>query len=97
MTTHIIAQFSFIKKKDEVKKVLDTYLKMVKNDTKFEVNVMRSDNGTEFVNVDVRKLLEKYSIQHQRTVPYSPEQNGSAERDMRTTVEAARTMIFSRD
>lgn len=28
------------------------------------------------------------------TVPYSPEQNGRAEREMRTIVEAARSMLY---
>lgn len=87
----------FIKEKSEVKRVLDRYLKSVKMNTNFEVKVMRSDNGTEFVNVDVTKILEENGIRHQRTVPYSPEQNGSAEREMRTIVEAARTMIHAKN
>lgn len=87
----------FIKAKSEVKHIVDKYLKSVKMDTNFDVKVMRSDNGTEFVNVDVSKILEEKGIRHQRTVPYSPEQNGSAEREMRTIVEAARTMIHAKN
>ena len=41
-------------------------------------------------------LLENYGIQHQRTVAYCPEQNGKAERQNRTVVEAARTLIHAR-
>lgn len=87
----------FMKAKSEVKRILEKYLKVVKMDTNFDVKVMRSDNGTEFVNVDVTKILEERGIRHQRTVPYSPEQNGSAEREMRTIVEAARTMIHAKN
>lgn len=31
-----------------------------------------SDNGTPFVNKDVRSLLEKYRIKHRRSTPYYP-------------------------
>lgn len=58
--------------------------------------MLRSDNGTEYVNANVEHLLADHGIRHQRTVPYTPEQNGSAEREMRTLVEAAKTMIFAK-
>lgn len=86
----------FIKEKGEVKRVLDTYLKIVKMDTNFVINIVRSDNGLEFVNLDVKSILDANGICHQRTVPYTPEQNGSAEREMRTIVESARTMLHSK-
>jgi len=31
-----------------------------------------SDNGTPFVNKDVRSLLEKYCIKYRRSTPYYP-------------------------
>ena len=31
-----------------------------------------SDNGTPFVNSDVRKMLEFYQVKHYRTSPYYP-------------------------
>lgn len=48
------------------------------------VSVVRSDNGTEFINAELRKFLEQNGIRYQKSVPYTPEQNGSAERDMRS-------------
>lgn len=75
---------------------MDTYLKIVKMDTNFIINIVRSDNGLEFVNLDVKRILDANGICHQRTVPYTPEQNGSAEREMRTIVESARTMLHSK-
>lgn len=57
---------------------------------------LRSDNGLGFVNSEVAAILEKHGIRHQRTVPFTPEQNGSAERDIRTIVEAARTMLIAK-
>ena len=45
----------------------------------------------------MKKLFEQEGIHHQRTVKYTPEQNGSAEREMRTIVGAARTKVHDCD
>lgn len=60
------------------------------------MNVLRTDNGLEFVNSRMKKLTTKEGIEHQTSVPYTPEQNGRAEREMRTIVEAARTMLLNK-
>ena len=38
----------------------------------------------------------KHDIQHQKTVPYTPQQNGVAERKNITLVEMARCMLYSK-
>ena len=38
-----------------------------------------SDNGTPFVNGDVRKMLEFYQVKHHRSLPYYPQGNGQVE------------------
>ena len=38
-----------------------------------------SDNGTPFVNKDVRKLLDYRHIKHRKSTPYYPQGNGQAE------------------
>ena len=35
-----------------------------------------SDNGTPFVNSDVRKMQEFYQVKHYRSSPYYPQGNG---------------------
>ncbi|CAH0515279.1 unnamed protein product [Peronospora belbahrii] len=50
----------------------------------------RLGNGTEFVNKTVDEMFHRNGILHQRTVSYSPQQNGVAERMNRTIVEKAR-------
>ncbi|GKE65240.1 retrovirus-related pol polyprotein from transposon TNT 1-94 [Tanacetum coccineum] len=58
---------------------------------------IRTDNGTEFVNQTLRALYEEVGISHQTSVARTPQQNGVVERQNRTLVEAARTMlIFSK-
>nr|GFC98859.1 hypothetical protein [Tanacetum cinerariifolium] len=61
------------------------------------VRYVRTDNGTEFVNHTMTEYYERIGIFHQKTMPRTPQQNGVAERQNRTLVEAARTMlIFSK-
>ena len=38
--------------------------------------------------------MKEHGIQHQTTVPYNPEQNGTAERMNRTLLESARSMMY---
>lgn len=87
----------FLKNKSEVVSKLQEFLQFVKTLTGFNVKILRSDNGSEFNNFQVSEVLKKQGIRHQKTVPYSPEQNGCVEREMRTVVEAARTMIHARN
>ena len=54
---------------------------------------LHSENGTEFVNKTVDEMCRRNGIQHQRTVPYSPQQNGVAKRMNRTIMQKARSML----
>lgn len=90
-------QVFFLKQKSEVKNRISEYVKSVKVNTGYEISVLRSDNGTEYTNNDVNNILKASGVQHQKTVPYSPEENGSAEREMRTIVEAARTILHAKN
>lgn len=56
---------------------------------------LRTDNGLEFVNREMQKILNQNGIKH-RSVPYNPEQNGAIERENRTIVEAARSMLYAK-
>ena len=59
------------------------------------IKVFRSDNGGEFISKGFRRFLKKHGIEKQRSTPYTPEQNGVAERANRTIVEMARSMIHA--
>ena len=45
---------------------------------------MRSDGGSEFINQEFKAFLALHGIELQRSVPYSPQQNGRAERWQQT-------------
>ncbi|GJT11499.1 retrovirus-related pol polyprotein from transposon TNT 1-94 [Tanacetum coccineum] len=58
------------------------------------VKNIRTDNGTEFVNQTLRDYYEQVSISHGTLVARTPQQNSVVERQNRTLVEAARTMLI---
>jgi transposase InsO family protein len=46
----------------------------------FNIQKIRTDCGTEFVNKKVTDALDSYDIDHRRNTPYCPEENGKIER-----------------
>ncbi len=59
-----------------------------------DVKCMRTDNGTEYVNSKVEELFLQYKIRHEKSSPYSPHQNGTAERNWRTLFNTARCFLI---
>ncbi len=57
------------------------------------VQRIRTDNGTEYVNGTLGPWLKSKGIVHEKSAPYTPEQNGRAERLNRTLMERARAML----
>ena len=58
---------------------------------------MRFDNGKELINQKLEELARHEGITIEPTAPYSPSQNGVAERFNRTLLELARAMLFAKD
>ena len=58
---------------------------------------MRSDRGGEFLSEEFKTYCVENGIQRQLTAPYTPEQNGVAERKNRTVVEMARSLLKEKD
>lgn len=58
-----------------------------------KIKILRTDNGSEYCNADFKKFLKIEGILHQTTAPYTPQQNGKAERINRTLVEKARCLL----
>ena len=55
---------------------------------------IRTDNGLEFCNKQFDDLYEKNVIQRHKTIRYTPQQNGLAERMNRILMERVRCMLF---
>ena len=59
-----------------------------------KVKCLRSDNGTEYTSQAYKSLLKRHCIRHEMSAPYSPHQNGTAERHWRTLFEMGRCLLM---
>ena len=64
--------------------------------TQFDVKIkmVRSDNGTEFVNKKMNNMFSELGIVHQTSFAHTPQQNGIAERKHRHLLNVARSLMF---
>nr|GEW44740.1 retrovirus-related Pol polyprotein from transposon TNT 1-94 [Tanacetum cinerariifolium] len=83
----------FLRSKDETLEVLIDFLRLVQRGLHAQVRIIRTDKGTEFLNKNLHTYFASEGILHQTSVARTPEQNGVVERQNRTLVEAARTML----
>ncbi|CAI7908779.1 unnamed protein product, partial [Closterium sp. NIES-54] len=61
------------------------------------VLMLCSDRGGEFLGKEFTDFGDGKGIVHGLTCPYTPQQNGMVEREMRTAVESVRTMLLHMD
>ena len=87
-------QVYFMKEKSEVSSKLEEMLAEARTSGN-TVKELLSDNGLEFDNEKVRKILWQDGVKQRLITPYTPQQNGCAERDNRTLVEASRAMLYA--
>ncbi|CAI7774877.1 unnamed protein product [Closterium sp. NIES-54] len=83
-----------IAKKSDVLLEFQKWLVLVERQTKKSVLMLRSDRGGEFLGKKFTDFVDGKGIVHDLTCPYTPQQNGMAEREMRTVVESVRTMLL---
>lgn len=80
--------------KSEVIEKFKEYVQMCRTMFNKTPKFLRTDNGGEYISKQFNVYLQQNGIQIQRSAPYSPQQNGVAERKNRTLVEMARCMLF---
>lgn len=86
----------FLKTKDQASQKVKNYLTYLRTQGR-NPKAMRTDRGKEFINDQLSPWCRERGIEVQTTAPYSPSQNGVAERSNRTLVELARAMIKAQD
>ena len=91
--SHCVSVY-FLKHKSEVLSKFKEFESIVTNESGERIVRLRTDNGGEYVSTDFQEYLKSKGIQHELTVPYSPQQNGIAERMNRTLMESARSMML---
>ncbi|GKC04410.1 retrovirus-related pol polyprotein from transposon TNT 1-94 [Tanacetum coccineum] len=82
----------FLASKDAAPDFIIKFMKMIQVRLNATVRNIRTDNGTEFVNQNLRGYYEQVGISHETSVARTPQQNGVVERRNCTLVEAARTI-----
>ncbi|KMQ83988.1 retrovirus-related pol polyprotein from transposon tnt 1-94, partial [Lasius niger] len=83
----------FLVSKDEVPNRFEEFKTYIERQMNRPIKCLRTDNGTEYVNQRMEQILRKNGIRHQTSIPYNPQQNGTAERMNRTLVEKAKCML----
>nr|GEX76623.1 reverse transcriptase domain-containing protein [Tanacetum cinerariifolium] len=87
----------FLRSKDEAPEVITMFLKRITILLQSPVIIIRTDNDTKFKNLVLKEYFDSIGISRQMSYVQTQQQNGVVERQNRTLVEAARTMlIFSR-
>ncbi|MFS7951094.1 putative RNA-directed DNA polymerase [Helianthus anomalus] len=84
----------FLKNKSEVFDKFTTFYTMIQTQFKTNIQILRSDNGGEFVNDSMKFFCQNKGIIHQTTCPHTPEQNGTAERKNRILLEITRALLI---
>jgi transposase InsO family protein len=83
----------FLQDKSKTQVTLKLFLRRAQNEFELKMKKIRSDNGSEFKNLQVEEYLEEEGIKHEFFAPYTPHQNGVVERKNRTLIDMARTML----
>ncbi|KNZ64407.1 hypothetical protein VP01_10325g1, partial [Puccinia sorghi] len=82
-----------INKKSDVVKILSTIIKYEAKRFGYHPSVLHSDRGGEFINVAMEDYCQRHLIKYQTADPYTPQQNGLAERRNRTIIESLQTIL----
>lgn len=66
--------------KSQVSLLVKIFINYVQNQFHTTAKTLRSDNGTEFTNIDLQTFLASLGIIHQTSCAYTPQQIGTIER-----------------
>jgi transposase InsO family protein len=83
----------FLQEKSQTQDTLKGFLRQAQNEFGLRIKKIRSNNGTEFKNSQIKGFLEEEGIKHEFSSPYTPEQKGVVERKNRTLLDMARAML----
>jgi hypothetical protein len=82
-----------IKSKRDVARTLSDSLDLEAKRFGYYPTVLHSDRGTEFLNSTMKEFCKNHLIRSRTSDPYTPQQNGLAERHNRTILESLRTIL----
>ncbi|KAI5342090.1 hypothetical protein L3X38_009965 [Prunus dulcis] len=86
----------FLRHKLEALCVFKKFKATVKFQSGYKLKKLRSDRGGEYTLVEFDRFCDNAGIERQLTTPYTPQQNGVAERKNRTIVEIAKCLLLEK-
>nr|GEU98265.1 retrotransposon protein, putative, Ty1-copia subclass [Tanacetum cinerariifolium] len=84
-----------LKSKDQAFKTFKIYKAKVENKKGKKIQILRSDRGGEYFSIEFSSYCEAQGLIHQRTTPYTPQQNGVAERKNKVLQDMIKAMLVS--
>jgi histone deacetylase 1/2 len=91
--SHFVWNFP-LRRKSDVPATLTSFFSYVCTQFGRPIHALQSDNGKEFDNLTVRTLLATHGTVFRLTCPYTSQQNGRAERILRTLNDCVCTLLF---
>nr|XP_028952455.1 uncharacterized protein LOC114822291 [Malus domestica] len=86
----------FLRHKSEVLNVFKRFKATVELQSEYKLKKLRSDRGGEYTSMEFNRFVEDVGLERQLTTPYTPQQNGVAERKNRTIVEMAKCLMLEK-
>ena len=83
-----------MKKKGEAVEKFKQFLALSENITNKRIKRFRSDNGGEYFSGEFDDICKERGIFREPTIPYTPQQNGVAERLNRTIMDNVRALLY---
>jgi transposase InsO family protein len=90
--THYVTVIA-VKSKDQISEKLIEVFRLWENQLRARIKCVRTDRGTEFLNSRFRSFCAEQGIAHETSAPYTPQQNGVAERMHRTLKEKTSSLL----
>jgi transposase InsO family protein len=66
---------------------------LVENKLSTKIKALRTDRGREYLSEQYKNFCAEKGITRQLTIPYTPQQNGVAERRKRTLFDMVKSMM----
>ena len=79
--------------KSDIATTVKEVLLMLETQAGQQLKLVRTDRGSEYLNAPLMDFFKSKGIIHETTAPYTPQQNGAAERLNRTLMERVRAML----
>ena len=82
-----------LKRKSDQEEAFRQFKAWAETQMEYKIKKVRSDRGGEYLSETFQTMLREYGIEHDKTMPGTPQQNGRAERFIRTISEKALCML----